>query len=121
MTDDIRAKLVQALDEKRLIACRFPGGGDMTIALERHMVDQAIEAWRTRYTTPGERRKALDSVRGAIKRTAKRMKQNRACGNEIDAMAADIALWLGHELLFADGERYLIKGPSREDLLGKPH
>jgi hypothetical protein len=48
------------------------------------------------------------------------MKQGRAKGKEMDDAASDIALWLAHELLYATGEKHLVKGPSRADLLKSP-
>lgn len=115
---NIREALAKAHDEKRLISCRFPGGGDFCIALERHMVDDSIREWLK--MTPKERGAAMLSIRRQIKRGVKRFKQGRATGKETNALASDIALWLGHELLFSDGQRHLIKGPRREDLVNAP-
>ena len=115
--DTIREALMKAHNEKRLISCKVPGGGDMAIALEKHMVDQALKDWRD--IPEIARASTLGSVRRTIKRAVKRMKQGRATDREMDELAADVALWLAHDLLFADGERHLIKGPSKEDLLRK--
>lgn len=111
----IRQALIKAHGEKRLITCRIPDGGDIMITLESHMVDQAMAAWKA--MPEPERDRTIGSVRRAIKRTIKRLKKDRATQSERDALAADIALWLGHELLFSDGERHLIKGPDPSDLM----
>lgn len=71
-----------------------------------------MASWRIN-PDEGSREGAMASIRAAIKRTVKRMKQKRATGKEMDDLAADIALWLGHELVFADGEKHLIKGPEQ--------
>lgn len=113
----IRGQLVKAHDEGQLVSCRIPGGGNISIALERHMVDQAMAAWKG--IPPADRERTFASVSRAIKRGVKRMKQKRARPAEMDALAADIALWLGHELVFADGEKHLIKGASRTMLAGE--
>ena len=111
----IAEKLIKAHDEKRLVSCKIPYGGDLVIALERHMVDHAIDEWRR--TREGVRHFSMLSVLKTIKHTVKRMKRGRATGKEMDELAADVALWIGHELLFSDGEKHLVKGPTREDLL----
>ena len=110
----IREELLKAHDEKRLVSCRIPYGGDITITLEKHLVDQSMDGWRNK---PALVRKiAMKSILRTIKRTVKRIKQGEASEEEMDELAADIALWLGHELVFTDGEKYLIKGPSRDAL-----
>jgi hypothetical protein len=108
-----RELMLKAYDEKRLITCRYPyGGNDDAIGLEKHMVDQAMEAWRD--TPAPERKIVMASVLRNVKRTVKRFKQRKASSQEMDNMAADVALWLAHELLFNDGEKHLTKGPDRE-------
>ena len=111
---DIRDALVQAHNDGRLVTCRVPYGGDLAIALERHMVDQAMTEWNGK--PEPARRSAMVSVLKEIKRVVKRMKQQKATGADMDGLAADVALWLGHELMFADGERHLIKGPELGEL-----
>jgi hypothetical protein len=97
-----------------LAACRLPYGGDIGISLDKCMVDQAMDCWRN--TTAPDRKIAMRSILRELKRTIKRFKQRKASSKEMDDLAADMALWLGHELLYADGEKQLVKGLSRDDL-----
>lgn len=115
MSDErIREEILKAHDERRLVSCRIPYGGDITITFEKHLVDQAMDGWRNK--SAPDRKSAMKSILRTIKRTVKRIKQGEASEEEMDELAADIALWLGHELVFADGEKHLIKGPSRDSL-----
>jgi hypothetical protein len=109
-----RHKLITAQAEGRLVTCKIPGGGDLSIAFERHQLEQALEAWRA--MDDAERGPMIRSVRNAIARTLKRIKRNKASQKEFDAFASDMQLWLGWEMLYADGEKHIIEGPTEEDL-----
>lgn len=113
--DRIRYSLLKAHDENRLVTCKFPGGGNLSISLEKHMVEQSMRSWKDEIP-PAERQRTLSSVMRAIKRVTKRLKKDIATQRERDELAADIALWLGHELMFSDGERHLVKGVARSEL-----
>lgn len=106
--------VLKAHDEGRLVHCTWPGADSLAISLERHMVDDAMTEWRR--LDADDRWQRMQSIRKEIKRITKRMKQKRASPKEMDGFAADIALFIGHELLYADGERYLIKGPTRQEI-----
>lgn len=112
--EQAQAKLIAAHKEGKLITCRFPYGSDMLISLERHMVEQGFASWKN--IPEPDHGRVLSSINRSIKHVVKRMRKGKATGPEMDAMAADISLWLAHRLMFADGEKYLQKGPSREDL-----
>jgi hypothetical protein len=112
----IREALAKAHDEKRLVSCRVPNGGGIAMALEQHIVEDAINSWRSSGDDESARKALLSSISRSIERVVERVKQGKATDGEMDDLAADVALWLGHELLYADGERHLVKGPSRENL-----
>jgi len=108
------ANFLKAFDEGRVVSFTWPGSGDLQIGLERHMIDDAMQRWAA--MDAGDRASAMASVRRAMKRTTKRLKQNRAKPAEMDALAADIALFVGHELIYADGEKWMVKNPPRSNL-----
>ena len=110
---DTREKLIAAHKDDKLVSVKWPGSGDMAISLERHMIDNAMTEWCKLETL--DRLTRMQSVRRSIKRTTKRLKKNRATQTEVDDLAADIALFIGHELAYGDGEKYLIKGPGLDD------
>jgi hypothetical protein len=113
---EVIAALLQAESEKRLVSCRIPRAGDLCISFERHMVEQAMHCWKD--MTPRARRIGNASVRLSIKRGVRRMRAgaHKIPQKDMDALASDVALWLAHEILFADGEKHLIKNPSKETL-----
>ena len=115
---EIRDALNKAYDDGRLISCRFPGSGKIAISMERHMVDEAISYWSKE--DHGQHSFVLGSIMRAIKSTTKRLKKRKATPAQMDALAADIALWLGHAMLHGDGENYLVKGPKPTDLQKQP-
>ena len=112
---EIRDKLLRAYDENRLVSVRIPSGDGLVIALERHMVEDAFAQWEGMGIA--RRASAFASVCRAVKAGVKRVKRNRASADDMDALAADLALWIGHELLYSDGEKHLAKGPDRNSLL----
>lgn len=115
---EIRDALNRAYDEGRLISCRFPGSGTIAISMERHMVDESVKYWSGK--DHGQHDFVLGSVLKAIKATTKRLKKRKATPAEMDALASDIAIWLGHAMLYGDGEKYLVKGPSPKELNKAP-
>lgn len=115
---NVQAKLVAALDEGRLVSCKWPKSGDLFISLERHMIDQAMALWAG--LDDADRGRRLISVRRAIERATKRLKKNRTNSREMDALASDITLFLAHELVYGDGERWLVKGPGRDTFTRTP-
>ncbi|MGE3712228.1 MAG: hypothetical protein AB7G35_21485 [Hyphomicrobiaceae bacterium] len=116
--DEIKAKLVQAARDGKLISFTYPYAGKHAISVDRHMIDDAMRAWMD--LREDDRDGVYASVIRNIKSVGKRMKKKIATPQQMDGLAADCALWLAHQLLFADGERHLIKGPSADDLLKGP-
>lgn len=105
-----KEKIRKAFAEDRLITCLIPNSGNLILMIERHTVEQAMDEWTKRDAV--SRRKSMESVRKSIKRVLKRVKTGKASQKEANDMAADVALWLGHELVFANGEQYLVKPPE---------
>ncbi len=112
---EIREQLLHAHDEDRLVSVAIPHGDGLVIALERHMVEDAFKQWRG--MGRARRASAFASVCRAVKAGVTRVKRNRATADDMDALAADLALWIGHELAYSDGEKHLAKGPDRNSLL----
>lgn len=110
-----RETVAALLDAGQIVTVSWPGSGDIRISLQRHMIDDAMAAWSK--LEVGDRAQRMGSVRAAIKRATKRMKQQRAASREIDELAADVALFVGHELMFGDGEKWLSKNPTRDEIL----
>jgi hypothetical protein len=89
--------------------------GDLHLAIERHVIDNAIIAWQT--MPVDQHKKALWSIKKTLNRIIERVQKRTATQQESDNLAADAALWLAHELLYADGERHLRKNPSTATLV----
>ncbi len=105
------AKVAAMLRAGDGVTCTWPGSGDMMITLERRMVDDAIAQWALRDDEAG-REPAMASIRQAIKRANKHIERGTMTQRKANDMASDIALFLGHELMFADGEKWLVKTPD---------
>ena len=110
-----RETVARLIDTGEMVTVRWPESGDLRVSLQRHMIDDAMVLWPT--LEPSDRNRRMGSVRKAIKRTTKKIKQGRATGKDSDDLAADVALFVGHELVYADGERWLVKGPTSADIL----
>jgi len=107
---NIVAKVAEMLRSGDGITCKWPGSGDMIITLERRMIDDAFVQWKLRDEAGRER--AMASIRKAIKRANKHIERGTMTQRKANDMASDIALFLGHELMFADGEKWLVKTPD---------
>lgn len=105
------AKVAAMLRAGDGVTCTWPGSGDMMITLERRMVDDAIAQWTLRDDEAG-RERAMTSIRKAIKRANKHIERGTMTQKGANDMASDIALFLGHELMFSDGEKWLVKTPD---------
>lgn len=116
MTDALKMKLVASLAQGNVVSFRLPFPGGYSLCVERHMIEEAMDHWSTDHDA-ARRKRAMTSIERAMKRVYKRLRKNTATGKEMDELAADSALWLGHQLLFSDGERYLIANPKAEQLL----
>jgi len=110
-----KAELIKAHDEKTLISFALPGWGSDRLSITPDMYQQGVDAWKAMH--PAKREQVMGSVRRSVKRLHRRVTSGRASRQETDAFAADAALWLTHDILFADGERYLVKGLEREQLV----
>lgn len=110
----ILENLIAAANAGTLTTFRLPGGGDLALSIDGTMMRQAQEGWAD---CPAERRrKTFESVKRAVKRGLKHHKRHGLSQKERDEWASDCALWFVHELLYADGEKYLTKGPQESDL-----
>lgn len=98
------------------VTCKWPGSGDMVITLERRMINDAIAQWQLR--DEAGREGAMDSIRSALKRANKRIARNKLSQQEANDLASDIALFIAHELVYADGEQWLAKNPEPSILEG---
>lgn len=110
-----RETVAALIDAGQMVTVKWPGSGDMFISLQRHMIDDAMVVWGE--LAAADRMQRMGSIRKALKRATKRIKQGRASAREHDEFAADVALFVGHELVYADGERWLSKGPTSADVL----
>lgn len=107
-----KADILKAYDDKTLISFSLPGWGGYALSITTDMYQHGIHAWKAMH--PAKRQQIMRSVRRSVKRLYRRMAMDRATREELDVLAADAALWLTHDVLFADGEKYLVKGPDRE-------
>jgi len=112
--ESFKAELLKAHDDKTLISFSLPGWGGDTLSITPDMYQQGIDAWKAMH--PAKRAQIMQSVRRSVKRMHRRVTSGRASREEVDAFASDAALWLTHDVLFADGEHYLVKGLDREAL-----
>lgn len=107
-------RVQQLLAADAMVTCRWPDSGDLKISLERAQIEEAMALWIDVDET--ERQARMASVRQTIDHTTKRLKNGQAEPDEVDALAVDIALFLGHELLHADGEHWLVRNPAPQDI-----
>ena len=112
--EDHKAELLKAHDDKTLVSFSLPGWGGDVISITPDMYQQGVDVWKSMH--PAKRQQIMQSVRRSVKRLYRRVHSGRAAREEVDAFAADAALWLTHDILFADGERHLVKGLDRETL-----
>lgn len=110
--DRHKAELLKAHDDKTLVSFSLPGWNGAALSITPDMYEQGINEWKVMH--PAQRDRIMQSVRRSVKRLHRRVIMGRASREEVDAFAADAALWLTHDVLFADGERYLVKGLDRD-------
>jgi len=111
--------IAQLLDGGEMVTVRWPGSGELEISIERHMIDDAISEWEK--LGRAARRQNFSSVKREMKRVTRLMEQGSAHPQELSGLVADIALFIGHELVHSDGERWLVKGPTGDDILGQEY
>lgn len=109
-----QARIIDAYENGKMVNCRWPGSGQSMLGIERKQIDEAMTIWSAMPEHVRDQRMA--SVRREMKRGSKRLHRGTASQAEVDNFAADVALWLAHELVFGDGERWLVKGPSANDV-----
>lgn len=97
----------------QMVTVKWPGSGELIVGLQRHMIDDAMAEWEK--LSADDRGRRMRSVQKAIKRATKRVKNGKATQHDTEELAADIALFIGHELVHADGERWLVKSPTKFD------
>lgn len=111
-----KEKLIDAYANGRMVQFTFPGGRDLVFGIERHSLDIAMTLWSV--MNDDDRSQRMRSVLREIKRGTKRVKNGRATQRQADEFAADLTLWLAHELLYSNGEKWLVKGLTAADAKG---
>lgn len=106
--------ILDAYQNGTMVNCRWPGSGDMMLGITRNQIDGAMALWAAMDADMRARR--MESVRREMKRGTKRVKSGRATQSQANNLAADVALWLSHEMVYGNGERWLIKGPTVKEV-----
>jgi hypothetical protein len=102
--------ILDAYQKGVMVNCHWPGCDGIRLGITRNQIDGAMALW-TAMDAPA-RAQRMASIAKEMKRGTKRVKTGRASQAQANNLAADVALWLAHELVFGNGERWLIKGPS---------
>lgn len=113
----MESKLEKLMAEGELVSCKWPGCGPLTITIQRSMLEEAMNEWLT--ISLESRLRTLQSVRSAIDRATRRVQSGKAKNKDMDHLAADIALFIGHELVYSDGEKWLVKNPPIDIFRGR--
>lgn len=98
---------LKARDDGRLVSFKLPNSGGLALSVERHMLEQAMDYWHTEQNGD-TRQHVIQSVREHLKAAIKRMKRGKMSDKEYDDLASDACLWLGFEMVYADGEKHLV-------------
>jgi hypothetical protein len=115
---EIVEALIEANSKDKVVSMSLPNS-DFVIAFERHMLDESMARWSV--MNEADRNYTMSNVRAALKRGVKKLKKNTAKPKDMDNLAADCALFLAHELMYGDGEKYLTRVPTDAEFRGQAH